>query len=102
MDLPGGRLDDLRLRGAEAVLMGQRGGVGVFHGGGVPALDDSHHLRAGDGLLLQQIGHHLVHVLPVFPDDVHGVGIALVQNILHGLVHSGGGVLRAVQTVAAV
>ena len=102
MDLPGGRLDDLRLRGAEAVLMGQRGGVGVFHGGGVPALDDSYHLRAGDGLLLQQIGHHLVHVLTVFPDDVHGVGIALVQDILHGLVHSGGGVLRAVQTVAAV
>ena len=102
MDLPGGRLDDLRLRGAEAVLVGQSRGIGVLHGGGIPALDDGHHLRAGDGLLLQQIGHHLVHVLPVFPDDVHGVGIALVQNILHGLVHSGGGVLRAVQTVAAV
>ena len=39
------------------------GGVGVFHQGGIPAFQDRYHLAAGNGLLLQQVGHHLVDVL---------------------------------------
>ncbi|CAN4006383.1 DUF1344 domain-containing protein, partial [Dysosmobacter welbionis] len=76
--LLGRGLNGLGRGGAERLVLCAGGGVGVLHQLRVPALDDSHHLCAGDGLLLQQVGHDLVHVLPAGLDDLHGLLVALV------------------------
>ncbi len=95
VDVPGGGLD-------VGQLLGAGGGVSALHQGGVAALQDGHHFAAGDGFLLQQVGHHLVHVLPVGLNDLHRGLVAHVEDGFDGLVHHRGGVLGAVQAVAAV
>ena len=96
------RLDGVGHGGTEAVLLAAGGGVGLLHGRGIAALDDGHHLAAGDGLLLQQVRHHAVHVRAVLADDLHRVLIGLIKDALDFLIHDRGGVLRAIQAVAAL
>ena len=43
-----------------------------------------------------------MHIVDILLDDLHRVGVALLQNFLDGLIHHGGGLLRTVETVAAV
>ena len=98
----GGRFDHARLRGAEAVLALARGSVGLFDGRGIAAFEDSDHFTASDGLLFKEVGDDLVHILAVVADDLYGVLVALVEDTLDLAVHDGGGILRAVEAVAAV
>ena len=94
MDVPGRGLD-----GAVPLL---RPGAVVVGGGRVPALQNGHHLLAGDGLLLQQVGDYLVHVLPVGADDLLGLVVAAAEDLHHVLVDIGGGILGTVDAVAPV
>ena len=98
----GGRLDGLRHTGTEQLLLPVAGGAVVVHRLRVAALDDGHHLLSGDGLLLQQVRGDLVQQLPVVPQDLLGLLVALADD-LDGLpIRRGVGLLRAGHGVAAV
>ena len=79
-----GRFDGARHGGTEVAVAPARGGVGVLHRRGIAALEDGDHLAAGDRLFLQKIGDDLVHIVNILLEDLHRVGVALLQNFLDG------------------
>ena len=102
MDVLGRGLDDLRGGGTEQGLLLLTGSAVVVHRLRVTALDDSHHLLTGDGLLLQQIGGDLVQQLPVLLQHPLGVLMALTDDGDDGTICGGVGLLSAAHGVRAV
>ena len=98
----GGGLDHVRGGGAEQLLILLPGGAVVVHGLRVTALDDGHHLLAGDGLLFQQVRRDLVQQFPVFAEDLLGVLMTLADDGDGGPVRRGIRLLGAGHGVAAV
>ena len=102
MDVLGRGLDDLRGGGTEQGLLLLTGSAVVVHRLRVTALDDSHHLLTGDGLLLQQIGGDLVQQLPVLLQHPSGILMALTDDGDDGTICGGVGLLSAAHGVRAV
>ena len=68
----------------------------------VPAIQNRHHLRAGDGLLLEEVSGDLVQHLPVFLQQGPGLVMALPEQIHHFPVRQGESLLGAVHAVPAL
>ena len=101
--MPGGRLNELRFGGAEFALRSLAcGGISVLDRSGIAPFEDGNHLAAGDRFLFEKVGDDLVHILAVLPDDPDSLLVAPVKDRFDLLIHERGGILRAVETVAAV